>query len=686
MATSTSLNLRALLKEAVARSGLDAPGQRFSGLTPSAKAMFVANAAHTLPRGVVLFVVPGDRDIEQAVRDVSFFMSAIEGLSDAATDRTVLSFPSHEVDPYRGMTPHVGVTSARARALHAIATGTARVVIASAPALLPRVSTPKRLLNASIELKPGNEIAPTDLGELLADAGFRREDPADEHGEFAVRGGILDVFPAHENEPVRLEFIGDTIETLRTYDPSTQRSIRPIDQLSIVPLNDVLGDDLDGSVFDYLAQARASRIIVSELEESLGALDKLAGQVARSYETATSRTPEPAEETWVDDGWDDDEEGVQPSSARPDVKIRTEGRRKVLTAPPVSRVDDLPAPRRDIRPRALRFTPTELRPPSELFVDLDAVKARLGTATMLVELGIDDDVSGAHADSGHIRCQPSIEFRGRVPDWVGEIKRLRQDGESVLFVANTPGRAERVVELLKEYDLFAVPVDRADDARYAAVLVATGVLSQGFRLPDAGLADLCRARRLRRRAAHGTSTLGEQGVSLRSARSQGRRSRRSRRPRHRCLHRTEADWRRRSAAGVPRAAVRGRRQAVRACRTARSGPEVHGCIASTDRPPWRHDVGAREDTRQEGHARHGRGAVEALRRAQSGAGPRVQPRLALAARIRRCLPVRSHRRSAGGYRRHQEGSSSRRRRWTGCFAATSATARPRSRCGRRSRR
>ena len=63
-----------------------------------------------------------------------------------------------------------------------------------------------------------NEIAPTDLGELLVDAGFSREDPADEHGEFAIRGGILDVFPANEAEPVRLEFIGDTIETLRTYD------------------------------------------------------------------------------------------------------------------------------------------------------------------------------------------------------------------------------------------------------------------------------------------------------------------------------------------------------------------------------------------------------------------------------------------------------------------------------------
>src|SRR6185436_15980325 len=152
--------------------------------------------------------------------------------------RVVLPLPSHEVDPYRGMAPHVGVTSIRARALHAVASGTARIVVASAAALLPRITAPLRLLAASLDLKPGQDIAPTDLAELLVDAGFTREDPADEHGEFAVRGGIVDIFPAGEAHPTRLEFIGDTIETLRTYDPSTQRSIAPIDQIHIVPLRD----------------------------------------------------------------------------------------------------------------------------------------------------------------------------------------------------------------------------------------------------------------------------------------------------------------------------------------------------------------------------------------------------------------------------------------------------------------
>jgi transcription-repair coupling factor (superfamily II helicase) len=408
---------------------MDVPARQVSGLTASAKALYVAGAAHARPNGVVLYVVPSDGDLEQTTADVSFFLSALEGLTSATAERVVLPFPSHEVDPYRGMAPHVGVTSARACALYAIGNGTARVLIASAAALLPRVTDPQRLLGASLDLKPGQDIAPTDLAELLVDAGFTREDPADEHGEFAVRGGIVDIFPAGETKPVRLEFIGDTIETLRTYDPSTQRSIAPIDQVAVVPLRDVLQDNRRATVFDYLARAKDGRLVVSEADEVSANAVKLFENVQHSYEEALGRKERAA-------------------------------------------------------------------PPSELFADWELVKSRLAQATHLAELGLDDDAAVpvlaaqtplASLPSHHVRSQPAVELKGRVADWVSQIRKLRDDGETTLFVAATPGRAERTIELLKEYDVFALPVERAEDARYAAVLVAVGGLSRGFRLPDAGL-------------------------------------------------------------------------------------------------------------------------------------------------------------------------------------------------------
>ena len=425
MTTSTSLNLRAVLKTAIARSGMAASARAVSGLTPSAKALYVAGMAQARPQSVVLYVVPTDADLEETCADVSFFLAALEGLPQTALEHAVLSFPSHEVDPYRGLSPHIGVTSARARALHAIARGTARIVIASAAALLPRVTAPERLLAAALELKPGHDIAPTDLAELLVDAGFTREDPADEQGEFAVRGGIVDIFPAGEAHPVRLEFIGDTIETMRTYDPSTQRSILPIDQVAIVPLRDVLDDDRRATLFDYLARGKESSVVVSEPDEVEAHVVKRLEQLQQSYETIVA----------------------------------------AATAPAVS-----------------------VAPPSELFASLDLIESRLASATQLAMLGLDAPAPGAgDAEQQAIRSQPAVELKGRVADWVAEIRRRRDEGETTLFVAATHGRAERTIELLKEYDVFAIPVERAEDARYAAVLVAIGSLSRGFRLPDAGL-------------------------------------------------------------------------------------------------------------------------------------------------------------------------------------------------------
>src|SRR5262249_24120820 len=144
----------------------------------------------------------------------------------------------------------------------------------------------------------------------------------------------------------------------------------------------------------------------------------------------------------------------------------------------------------------------------ELFAEWPDIEARLEGATSLSQLGIDEssepiEPNGAVPDKApkavsppadqsegarerRVWCQPAVEMHGRVADWVSEIRRRRGEGDRTLFVADTQGRAERTIELLKEYELFAAPVERAEDAQYAAVLVAVGNLSRGFRLPDAG--------------------------------------------------------------------------------------------------------------------------------------------------------------------------------------------------------
>jgi transcription-repair coupling factor (superfamily II helicase) len=390
------------------------PAHRISGMTASAKAMCAAAAAGRAP---VLLLVPNDAEVERMTTDARFFLAALEGLSDTDVERTVLPFPSHEVDPYRGLKPHFDITSARARALHGIASGTARLIIASAASLLPRLSQPDRLMRTAVTLASGHEIAPTALADVLSEAGYTRQDPVDESGEFCVRGGVVDFFPADASQPIRLEFVGDTIESIRAYDPETQRSSVELDQAAIAPLHELPGDpdeiDRSSALFEYFPGAQPA-VFVSEPDEVEAQGRKLREQVQASYEEAVAK-----------------------------------GQR--------------------------------VPPPSELLVDWDTIALWLEGASALETLALGDE------EGIHIACQPVIEFAGRVPDWVDEIRRARERGDTLIFIAHSPGRAERTIELLADYDVFAVPIDRADDSHAASVLVGVGHLTRGFRLPDAQL-------------------------------------------------------------------------------------------------------------------------------------------------------------------------------------------------------
>src|SRR5262245_28823885 len=288
MPSTTSLTLRALLSRAASAASLDKASRVVAGLTPPAKALAGVAVARTATE-VTLLVVPTDKDVEQMTSDARFFYAALEGASEADVERAVLPLPSLQIDPYRGMTPQFRVSAARARALHAAATGTARLIVASAAALLPRVSRPERLLSASLEIRSGTEIDPQNLADLLVDAGFTREDPVEEHGSFAVRGGIVDIFPAGDVEPVRLEFVGDMVESLRRFDPSTQRSTGATDQLLIVPVRERFDDGEESiPLFDFLS-TRGLHMLVSEEEQVKEQARKVRDQLGSSYEDAAAR-------------------------------------------------------------------------------------------------------------------------------------------------------------------------------------------------------------------------------------------------------------------------------------------------------------------------------------------------------------------------------------------------------------
>jgi transcription-repair coupling factor (superfamily II helicase) len=416
--TTSSLAFRSLLKSSATRAGLDRAIPRLTGLTAAATAYHAAVVAQDTR---VLLIVPTDADVEQMTTDARLFLTALQGLSAHDVMAQVLPFPSQEVDPYRGLSPHLEVSSARARALFGLATGKARLVVASARALLPRLTDARRLRDAGLVLEPGSEISPVELGERLAVAGFAPEDPVDEHGEFCVRGGVVDFFPADDPQPIRLEFIGDIVESIRRFDGATQRSLVAIDRATVSPLRELLPDP--ASPDDPAAVDRTATIVDYA---------RRAGAVVMAYE--------------IDD--------IQERAVALEAQWR-------------GLADDA----------VVRGRPT---PPFEaLAAGWEELSPWLARANRISQLALDEP----GLDGVHISAIPALEYHGRIGDWAAEIRQARERGDAIVFIAASPGRAERTIELLADYEVRARPVDTADDLSSAAVLVATGQLSRGFHLP-----------------------------------------------------------------------------------------------------------------------------------------------------------------------------------------------------------
>jgi len=162
-----------------------------------------------------LVVLSGEEAAERFARQVAAYLEP----------GSVLRFPERGDLPWSEVAPDLGPVGARARALHALSTGRNVVVVASARSLLRALPPEGSAVFTPLMLEEGHELDLEETAAKLARMGYSRLDAAEEPGTFAVRGGVLDVYPSDAQHPVRAEFFGDEIETLRRYVPSTGQTI-----------------------------------------------------------------------------------------------------------------------------------------------------------------------------------------------------------------------------------------------------------------------------------------------------------------------------------------------------------------------------------------------------------------------------------------------------------------------------
>ena len=191
---------------------------------PQLRAVMLAGIAQHLDRPL-LAVLPSDRDAEDLVDDVALF-----------TDR-VLLLPAWETLPFEHISPNVVTMAQRARARHALCTREpAMIVVSSVRAATQRVS-PSPV--EPIVLSVGREVDFEELIGDLASSGYHRTDRVEARGEFAVRGGLVDVFPADGDRPVRAEFWGDEVEEIRTFAVASQRSSGDLEKMEAYPAREL---------------------------------------------------------------------------------------------------------------------------------------------------------------------------------------------------------------------------------------------------------------------------------------------------------------------------------------------------------------------------------------------------------------------------------------------------------------
>ncbi|MGB7036626.1 MAG: CarD family transcriptional regulator, partial [Xanthobacteraceae bacterium] len=207
-----------------------------AGVADGAEGMVLADLA----RAIAAREKPPAISLAVVCRDAARMAMLHRALAFFAPDIEVLEFPAWDCLPYDRVSPHAAVVAARMMTLARLARVHGRehpsVLLVTVNAILQRVPGRELIARQSLSAAPGNILPMAGIIQWLDLNGFNRASTVREPGDYAVRGGIIDLFAAGMDEPVRLDFFGDTLESIRSFDPETQRTDADLRALDLVPM------------------------------------------------------------------------------------------------------------------------------------------------------------------------------------------------------------------------------------------------------------------------------------------------------------------------------------------------------------------------------------------------------------------------------------------------------------------
>ncbi len=418
------------------------PRAQLSGLVPAAKALYLTLLWHALERPVL--VVTGSNSSAENLFDLieAFF----DILAPALGAPRPLFIPALDTLPGQDLSPHVELKEQRAVGLFRIASRAVSLVVTPLAGALLRNESASSYRQLALRLKQDEEIPMEDLAAHLESIGYERREPVEMEGEYSIRGGIFDIFPAQAHKPVRLEFFGDSIESLRRFDPETQRSVLKVDECTVLPLE----------------ETPRTPSFLRALAERAGKSDVVDGEHFPGWEFAVPllKPREHSLENLLDHPvviWDEPE---ALKSANDQLWNKLEPLRENAAAPP-----------------------------EQIFFHLGELMASAPERREieLRELGLEGELHSAEALL-EIPSRPPVPFRNDMKKAVEDARQLAGQGYRVAFFAASAGEVERMADIFAEYSLpyqlgidiqkGATP-DYLADRAYLAMELASVYLVQG---------------------------------------------------------------------------------------------------------------------------------------------------------------------------------------------------------------
>ena len=401
--------------------------RRVSGLSSTASALYLPLMVRAAGQPVI--VVVADNKAAEALEPM---LRAGCELTGAIDPERVVRLPAHDVLPFENLSPHPDVQEQRAAALWKLATGAVSILIAPVEAAALKLFDREYYSGLAVTIRRGEELDMEVLTGHLASVGYTQMDLVEMPGQFTRRGGILDVYSPEADRPVRIEFFGDEIDTIRKFDPETQRSQSGLDETQLLPLTETpVTEHLLAAVHARLTRQR----IESENQDEESAVETAAaGGVS------------------VFPGWEFF------------ATVAGAGRSLLNLLPRCALFVDEPAMVRNqidrwwskVEQRHERSGIGSLIRPEDIYLRPEILQAMLES-----HMGLDLDRLGAVDVLEHdptlgeieLNSRPTLRFHGSIPALVEQLKNLMAAETHIVLAAPNQGDVERLATVLREYQV-----------------------------------------------------------------------------------------------------------------------------------------------------------------------------------------------------------------------------------------